>query len=429
MVGLRHGAGRLAGNRSADAVAHRLVGLPVAAGGEGIAVRPVLRVPFGIPAVAAHAGDERRTDAIALDGERVIRIGDVDVLDPGEHAVDVRRARGRGRETVENRSPHGLPGQAQPVDDRGGVAADRSGRGRRSEGVRFTDGEVGRPHRLDDLVRDAGLTDIAERGGQTAGDRAVPAVEQAGQQVRSVVHQGERRPPIDRILLEEPGAAGDQRGGRAEGPHPVDLDDVVGGGQRGADFEQGRAVQQGSDLVASPRRADEKLPRHRSIARMQQQGLLGRQAPRLAEAGVQVAGAESPERGVPRRGVSRAPVRRGGDVPALDDRQQEPVPDEPLAVRPWEIRGTHGDDAALLQGPQGVQGTGQLLRRRGHPDVLPSAFGAARILAFRASAGGADRPLTPTLPVAASRGRRRSRRRPPSRPRRRPGTVCGPAAR
>ena len=34
------------------------------------------------------------------------------------------------------------------------------------------------------------------------------------------------------------------------------------------------------------------------------------------------------------------------------------MPDEPLAVRPREIPGAHGDDAALLEKPQGVQGTG-----------------------------------------------------------------------
>lgn len=45
---------------------------------------------------------------------------------------------------------------------------------------------------------------------------------------------------------------------------------------RRADFEQRRPVKQGSDPVASPRRADEKLVRRRSIASMQQQGLLRR---------------------------------------------------------------------------------------------------------------------------------------------------------
>lgn len=173
-----------------------------------------------------------------------------------------------------------------------------------------------------------------------------------------------------------------RRIGRTERAHPVHLNDVPGSRHRGADFQQGRVVEQGSDAVAPPRRPDEKLGRYRSIARVQQEGLLRRQAPGLTEAGAQVTGAEPPEGRVPCRAVSRAPVRRAGNVPALHDRQQEPVPYEPLAVRPREIPGAHGDDAALLQEPQGVQGTGQLLRRRGHPDALPLAFGAAWILAF-----------------------------------------------
>lgn len=45
---------------------------------------------------------------------------------------------------------------------------------------------------------------------------------------------------------------------------------------RRADFERRRPVKQASDLVASPRRADEKLVRRRSIAGMQQQGLFRR---------------------------------------------------------------------------------------------------------------------------------------------------------
>ena len=254
MVRFRDGAGRLARHGAADAVAHRLVGLPVAAGGERVAVGPVRRVPLRVPIAAAHAGDQGRTDAIALDGERVIRIGDVEVLDPGEHELAVGGTAGREGNAVEGTASHGVPDQVQPPNHRGDIALDRSHGWRRREGVRFPDTEVGRPHRLDDLVRHRIPTDVAEGAGETTGDRAVAAGEEAGQQIRRVGHEGERRPRIDRMAVEEPGRAGDQRGGRTERAHPVHLHDVPGCRHRGADFQQGRVVEQGRDAVAPPRR-------------------------------------------------------------------------------------------------------------------------------------------------------------------------------
>ena len=49
------------------------------------------------------------------------------------------------------------------------------------------------------------------------------------------------------------------------------------------------------------------------------------------------------------------------DVPTLHHRQQEAVPDEPLAMRAREISGTHGDDSVLLEFSKDGQGVGQLL--------------------------------------------------------------------
>lgn len=206
----------------------------------------------------------------------MIRVGDVDVLDPGEHDLDVGGAAGRAGKAVEDAASHGVPYQVQPPNHRSDIALDRSRGGHRREGVRFPGTEVGRPHRVDDLVRDRVPSDVAEGGGETTGDRAVAAGEEAGQQVRRVAHEGERRPRIDRMAMEEPGRRGDQRGGRTERAHPVHLQDVPGCGHCGANFQQRRVVEQGSDAVAPPRRPDEELRRHRSIARVQQEGLLRR---------------------------------------------------------------------------------------------------------------------------------------------------------
>ena len=114
----------------------------------------------------------------------MIRVGDVDVLDPGEQEIDLGGMAGRAGKAVEDAASQGVPEQVQPPNHRGDIALDRSPGGWRREGVRFPDTEVGRPHRLDDLVRDRVPTDVAEGGGETTGDRAVAAGEEAGQQVR-----------------------------------------------------------------------------------------------------------------------------------------------------------------------------------------------------------------------------------------------------
>ena len=154
MVRFRDGAGRLPRHR---------------------AVYPVGRAPVRVPIPAAHAGDQGRTDVIALDGERVIRVGDVDVLDPGEQEIDLGGMAGRAGKAVEDAASQGVPEQVQPPNHRGDIALDRSRGGWRREGVRFPDTEVGRPHRLDDLVRDPVPTDIAEGAARRPGDRAVAA--------------------------------------------------------------------------------------------------------------------------------------------------------------------------------------------------------------------------------------------------------------
>ena len=288
-------------------------------------------------------------------------IRDVDLLDPFENRGDVAPAPGRSGKAVEDRAAHGVPHQAYALHQGGYVPAEGQGGGRRVKGIAFAQGEAGGAHRVHDLVRDPLPADAAKGGSQPPGNRAVSAVEESAQQVRSIGHEGERRPCIDRILLEVPGRARDQRGGQAECAHPVQRHDVLGIGQCGTNFEQGRPVEQGGDPVASLGRAHEKLTWNGAVARVKREGLFRRQAPSRTEAGAQVRGAEAPERGIPRGAVAGAPIRRDGDVPSLHDRLQEAVPDEPLAVRAREVGGADGDDATLLEQVQGVQGTGQFL--------------------------------------------------------------------
>ena len=238
--------------------------------------------------------------------------------------------------------------------------------GPRRERIGFPYVEVGRAHRDAYLVRDAVPADVAEGRGQTPGDRRMAAPEEAGQQIRRVAHKGERRPRIHRGPQEVPRRARHQTGWQTECPNPVQLHDVPGVGHRRADFQQGRAVEQRRDPVTPAGRSDQKLLRHGLVAGMKRDRLLRRDAPRPAVAGVQVLGAEAPERPVPRSAVAGPPIRRAGDVPTLHDPQQESVPDETLPVRPREIRRADRDHTALLKGSQDIQGTGQFLRRWRH---------------------------------------------------------------
>ena len=326
MVRFGDRAGRLAGDDAADAGEHGLVRLPVAAGGERVAVRPVLRVAVRVPAAAPHPVDQGRADPVALDGERVVGVRHVGVGDAGEHGFDVGGAAGRLGKAREDATPHGFPRQAQALNHRRRAHADGPGRRRRRERIGFAHVVARRPHRGADLVGDAVPAGVAEGGGQASGHRAATSREQAGQKIGRVAHAGERHPRVDRTPAEEPRRARGERGRQTERAQAVDVHDVAGGGQRGADFEQRRAVEQRGDPVASAGRPDEELRRNRPVAAVEDERLLRRQAPHRPEADPQVSGAERPERRVPGGGgAGSARTGRAGEVPALHDRRQEPV--------------------------------------------------------------------------------------------------------
>ena len=264
------------------------------------------------------------------------------------------------------RPPHGVPRQAQAVDHRRSVSADGPGRRRRRERIGLAQVEARRAHGGGDLVRHPVPAHVSEGGGQASGHRGPPRREKARQQIGRVAHERERRPRVDRTPAEEAGRARGERGRQAERAQAVEVHDVARRRQRGAHFQQRRVVGQRGDPVASAGRADEKLRRRRPVAGMKNERLFRRQAPRRPEADPQVLGAERPERRVPDGAAAGPRTRFAGEVPALHDRRQEPVPNEALAVGAPEVGGANGGDAAFLKGAQDLQGTGQLLRWRRH---------------------------------------------------------------
>ena len=99
---------------------------------------------------------------------------------------------------------------------------------------------------------------------------------------------------------------------------------------------------------------------------MQRQGLLGRQAPRIAKPLTQVAGAELPERGVPSRAVPGNLIRARRDVPALDHFLQKAALEQPLPMGAAQVTGPDRDKTAPLQPSQGLKGFSQLFFRACH---------------------------------------------------------------
>jgi hypothetical protein len=103
------------------------------------------------------------------------------------------------------------------------------------------------------------------------------------------------------------------------------------------------------------------LRRDRAVADVQKQGLVGTQAPRLAEAALEVLRGERPERGVPGGAFTRRFLGPGGDVPALHDLAQEAVAREPLAVHPRQVPGPYGDPTLALKLFQELERGGEML--------------------------------------------------------------------
>src|ERR1017187_7536124 len=104
---------------------------------------------------------------------------------------------------------------------------------------------------------------------------------------------------------------------------------------------------------------------------MQEKRLLGRQVPLLPEAFAAIARAEFPEGGVPRRAVSGARARTGGDQPPLHDFLNEAVLEQTLAIGAAEFLGLEDAPSSLLKVPEGCQGRGELFVRCGHRKLLP----------------------------------------------------------
>ena len=91
-------------------------------------------------------------------------------------------------------------------------------------------------------------------------------------------------------------------------------------------------MQKRGGFVASSGRSHQQLRRDRTIAGVKGEGGFRRDAPVLAEANTQIAGAKIPKRGVPARRLALALMGISRDVPALHDFLQEAAFEKPFAM-------------------------------------------------------------------------------------------------
>src|SRR5690606_8371843 len=81
----------------------------IAAGSHGVASVTVILVAVRIPRTGAHALDQLRADAVALDRKGVIRVAYVDSFHLPEIALNILRVTGGRRKSFRRRAAHGLP--------------------------------------------------------------------------------------------------------------------------------------------------------------------------------------------------------------------------------------------------------------------------------------------------------------------------------
>jgi hypothetical protein len=93
---------------------------------------------------------------------------------------------------------------------------------------------------------------------------------------------------------------------------------------------------------------------------VQKKRLLGREMPTAGEALAAIAGAEFPERRVPRRAIAGARAGTGRNQPTLDDLLEEAVRHKPLPVCAREILGLKNALLGLLPSAKDRERCGEL---------------------------------------------------------------------
>ena len=174
----------------------------------------VLSACVRVPRAAAHAIDQCGIDAVAFDRQRVIGVGDIDLLHLLEIGVDILRPCRRRRKLFDDRPTHLPPHEADAACVGGRLTTREHKIDPACERVLFAHVVTGSAHGAHDVIGDAVATDVAESACKAPGNRAVSTRQKAVQHLRSIADRRKCRARVSRVVLKERGRAGNQRCGQ-----------------------------------------------------------------------------------------------------------------------------------------------------------------------------------------------------------------------
>lgn len=125
--------------------------------------------------------------------------------------------------------------------------------------------------------------------------------------------------------------------------------------------EQGGAVQKLDGAIAAAACAHQQLGGNCPVGSMEQEGLIGREAPIIAEAFGQIFGAETPEGRIPSCAFAGPFLGVRDNIPAFHHFLEEDVEDKALAIRAAEIARAQAGAALALELLLRFEGSCELL--------------------------------------------------------------------
>ena len=208
---------------------------------------------------------------------------------------------------VDDGVAHGLPHQPDTAGIRRSVPLRQSEVETTVERIGFPDSVTGGLHGSDDLISDPVAANIAERAGEPSGNDTLPPIKEQVKNVGCVGNLGERRACVDRMGPEKTFGHVDQCRRQAEQALTILQYHLALGRRDQTHLEDGGAEQELGRPVPTFRRANSELLGNRAVSRVQEECLLGTDAPVSAEPFVEIGGTELPEARIPRRCISSAP--------------------------------------------------------------------------------------------------------------------------
>ncbi|MNS59777.1 hypothetical protein D3C72_927480 [compost metagenome] len=332
--------------------------------GQCVALLTVFIISLWVPVSAPNPIDQSRIDPIALDGKRVIGVGDVEVLHSLEIVAGSNDLPGGRRKPSGNVSPQGLPHQPDALGRRRLVASVDEPRQSSGKGIALPDVVTGRAHSRENLIGFSITADVATCAGEAARDDGVPAVQQPFEHGGEVALASQNGAHLYGVGFVDAGPRSDKRCLHLVDPQLPENRLVLIPSPSQAQIVEAGSVDQLHDLAATARRSHQELLRHSPLLGMKQQGLLRGQGPGVAKTIFKIGADEVPVGGIPGGGFSDRLVRARWNIPAVDDRTDEPLLRETFALSPRKVLRANDGPTLLLKAMQRFERISQLLLRR-----------------------------------------------------------------